>query len=475
MTRLCTLVPLVALVAAGCGGRPPAPPAAAPAPASAPEAATEGASAAVATPEPTSVGDTEIRERQVDEAPEIAEAAVTLLDDGRQRAIGGDLEAAKARFREAAAADPEFAEAHYNVGVIEEWQGNAGAARQAYEAALRARPDFGPAVVAIANLMIREGDGQGALAFARRQLERAPESNSLRNAVNAVRLALGQTDAVIRDTKEVLRRDEKNVAAMKNLARAYHQQGKHELAIAILTNARELAPEDPSLLGGIALAHLALGEKLKARLALEEAVKLPGGATAEIHNNLGLLYHEAGDYVGAEAQFRAALDRWPGMLQAQVNLANSLKGQQKFAEADQALQRALEIAPRSPDVLYNLAILYLDGQLPGVEPVARLEKALEYFRRYREVAPPPSGTDPVAEYIAEAQKRLEVEKKRAEQMRRMQKEAPASPDAEAAGATEGAEPASEDAPETPEAAPPSDSAEPPSGGDELVETGGEAR
>ena len=44
-----------------------------------------------------------------------------------------------------------------------------------------------------------------------------------------------------------------------------------------------------------------LKDKLRARLILEEATRLDGGATAEIYNNLGVIYHEAGDFAGADS------------------------------------------------------------------------------------------------------------------------------------------------------------------------------
>ncbi len=397
---------VIALLAtsAGCGGRQPT------------------TSTSTATPAATAGdGNTAIRKQQVDAKPEIERRAASLLEEGRQRAASGDIEGARGKFRDAAGEDPKFAEAWYNIGVLEEWQGRGDGARQAYEQALTARADFGPAVAAIASLLIRAGDAPGALRFAEGQLAKAPESNALRNAVNTVRLAMGRADDVVTDSKQVLRRDEKNVDAMRNLAGAYAHQGKFELAVAILTNALALEPEDPSLLGRMALAHLKLGERPKARAALEKAIALPGGATAEIYNNLGLVYHEAGDFAGAEDLFRKALARWPGMLPARINLGNALKGQQKYAEADAVLRDALQQSPRSADALYNLGILYLDGQIPGMEAVARLERALAYFEQYRQVASSRPAGDPVEQYVAEAQKRIDVETKKAAQARQAPK------------------------------------------------------
>ena len=298
-------------------------------------------------------------------------------------------------------------------------------------------PEFEPAVTAIANLMLRKQDLSGALAYAQQQLARRPQSLALRNAVNRVQLLYpNRGSQVIADTKKILREDEKNVAAMLNLAAAYDQQGKHELAIAILGNAKVLEPHNPEIRARAALAHQALGEDLRARMVLEEAAALPGGATAEVHNNLGLVYHAAGDYQGAAEQFEQALARWPDMIAAQINLGNALKGQQRYTDSVKALLKALKLDPNSPDAYFNLGILYLDGDIPAIDPQRRFEKAVTYFEKYKTLRRETVAEDPVDEYIAEAQQRIEVEKKRAAQSRQQPKapvDAPKEDDAGAEG------------------------------------------
>lgn len=405
---------LLGLLIAGCGAAPkPAVPTALP-----------SADGAATSPDPAAVEPAPVAEASEVDTTE----AASLLSEGRQLAMDGDTSAARGAFQDAAEAAPQLAEPHYNLAVLAEWDGNLAMATQHYGDALRVQPTFGAAVLGLANLKLRRGDTAGALQVARAALAKDPKSNSLRNALNRIRLeSPGRADEVIRDTKAVLRLDEKNVSAMINLAAAYGVQGKHELSEAILGNAKALSPEDPEILGRLAVARMAMGEKLKARLALEEATRLPGGATAEIYNNLGLVYHEAGDFPGAEQQFLKALARWPSMMAAQINLGNALKGQKKFREADEAFQKALVAEPKNPKLLYNLAILYLDGQRDDLDPIKRLEQSLDYFGRYGAVAKVRPAKTPVDAYIKEAKKRLVVENKRAEQKRRQAKE-PAEPE-----------------------------------------------
>ncbi|MEZ4473152.1 MAG: tetratricopeptide repeat protein [bacterium] len=362
------------------------------------------------------------------------------LAEGRRVATRGDFPKAIELYAAALDADPTLAEAPYNQGVVAERQGDLAEARRRYERALEVNPEFEPAVSAIADLLVRSGKLSDAMAFARSALGRKPQSLSLRNAVNRLRLMTpGQSDGVIQDTKTILREDEKNVAAMINLAAAYHQQGKYELSVAILENAKALDPQNPEILTRAAHAHEALGEGIKARLALEEAVGLPGGGSAEAHNNLGLIYHAAGDYEGAGEHFRKALERAPELLAAQINLGNALRGQQRYTDAVKAFLRTLKMQPDSPDAYFNLGILYLDGDIPEIEPKKRLEKAVTYFERYKQLRGQARNDDPVDTYIGEARKRIEVEEKRAEQARRTPK-APEPPEG-AAPASDGAAPA----------------------------------
>jgi tetratricopeptide (TPR) repeat protein len=406
-TRI-SITAITAAFAWACGGSAPKP------------TVTETTEAASAE---STEGSTEVREQQVDEAPEVSEEATALLAGALEEAAAGNISAARGQFSEAAAADPKLAEAHFNLGVLAEWEGDATAARRHYDDALRARADFGPAVRSIARMMLRDNQGPGALGFAESQVKLAPDSNAVQNAATWVKLQLGRHNEVVTEAKQVLRRDEKNVAAMKNLAGAFHAQKKYELALAIIENAMELDPEDPELYFGKAMAHLGLKDKIRARLALEKASGLPTGGSAETHNNLGVMYHEAGDFAGAESEYRKALARAPGFLAAQVNLGNALKGQQKYAEASEALLKAKELGPRAPEVPYNLGILYLDGQIPDIDSVQRLEQALRYFEEYRRLAAPLKAGDPVNDYIVETQKRIEIEKQ-LEAQRRNQPKAP---------------------------------------------------
>jgi tetratricopeptide (TPR) repeat protein len=312
--------------------------------------------------------------------------------------------------------NPEIPEAHYNLAVLEERLGLAQDAQMHYQKAIEAKKDFSPAWLALTLFYLRNQDVNGALSEMEQKLRDDPTNIGIRNA--RIRILLnfpGKEEEIIREAKLILREDEQNTEAMISLASAYDLQKKHELAIAILENAKALSPNNPEIFARLSRCYENLGETLKARLILEETVGAKSGATAEIHNQLGLIYHQAGDYIGATDQFQRALSLWPNMVEAQLNLGNALKGQQKFQEASLAFQQSLQMKANLPEAYYNLGILYIDGKFENIpNKVDQLQQAIQYLNDYLKYSQANDQTM-IAGLLKEAERLIEVEKKKQEQ------------------------------------------------------------
>ncbi|MGC6416621.1 MAG: tetratricopeptide repeat protein [Bradymonadia bacterium] len=358
------------------------------------------------------------------------EELLGLLNEAREAVSNGDLSTAEEKFKEVILQSVEpaddqtalLAEARFNLAVLAEWQGDYERAKRDYEAALIQKPELGDAIVAVSRIMIREGDEAGALRYASGRWGSDKDSIPLINALNQVRLATGRDLAKVeQSSKGVLRKDERNVPAMLNLAVVYASAQKHELAVAILENAKAIDASDPEIYWRLGKSHAALGKMIAARTALESASKLPQGASAEVYNDLGLIYHRAGDFAGAELQFRRALARWPDMVPARINLGNSLKGQQRYAEALTVFNEARSIPSARTLVAYNLGILLFDGQFPKLKAIDRFKQSVELLNEYKASAKDQKMLKTVESYLKEIAKRIKVEEQREAQMRRSQK------------------------------------------------------
>jgi tetratricopeptide (TPR) repeat protein len=141
----------------------------------------------------------------------------------------------------------------------------------------------------------------------------------------------------------------------------------------------------------------------------------------EARNNLGLLYHEARDYEAARLQFEEAVRVFPDYKHAFLNLGSAYKGLSRFRDAELAFKRAIEIDPQFADAHFNLAILYLDSDIPGMDPIARLQKSVDTFGQYKAVNKTMAKDDPANKYLEEARKAIEIEKQKQEMMREAQK------------------------------------------------------
>jgi tetratricopeptide (TPR) repeat protein len=185
------------------------------------------------------------------------------------------------------------------------------------------------------------------------------------------------------------------VAAYKGLASLYGDRSDNQRALQMLASAREIAPADAETDTEEGLILVRAGRWDEAEPLLDKAVAAEpdnenvlstlgivawqhhhdlgkavewftralvahpdqDGFNASVHNNLGGVYGEQGDYVSAIAQYRLAVSISPQDPEYHTNLANALGAANHYDEARSEAELALHIAPNYPQaraVLENL-------------------------------------------------------------------------------------------------------------------------
>jgi tetratricopeptide (TPR) repeat protein len=215
-------------------------------------------------------------------------------------------------------------------------------------------------------------------------------------------LASGRFTEALDHSKQALKIHEQNVAAMLVMGEVYYKQKKFELvqavtSTALAVDAKIRTPQETSRAHNLkGFAYAAMGDDNLATQAFRMAADADD-KNAGAWNNLGTRYMQAGDVATAKSCFTYALELDPRFAKAHVNLGAALRGEGKWQSAEKSLLTALKLRPSYPEAYFNLGVLYLDADpYPGLETVPRLEKAIGFLTKYRDlaIADGPEGPGP---------------------------------------------------------------------------------
>ena len=225
----------------------------------------------------------------------------------------GQNEAAIVEWTALAAANPDDARIHNNLGAALTRTDRIEEAIPQFEKALELNPQYNLVHGNLASALMKAGRTDEALRQYQMALEAYPESAELHNSFGSV----------------------------------LESQGHLELATREFARAIELNPGFAEAHNNLGLAYLSTGEREQAGQAKEEfktAISINPHYT-DAENNLGTLFGQEGNDAEAERLFREALRNDPEFTKALVNLGATLASESHFAEADALLEKALQIDP----------------------------------------------------------------------------------------------------------------------------------
>ena len=359
--------------------------------------------------------------------------AMRIYREGVASAQAGDCGQAITQFAGAFDIDPHFAQAAYNIGLCQERMGQSAKAKEAYRRALAARPDLFEASENLTRLQLRSGETAAAEAELRSRLAQPGAPSGLHTQVAEVLEAQGRSDAAAVEAKLALKADERNVAAMLELARIYCDQKRFELSRMVAENVRLIDAQNAEVYN--LLGVLDLAEKNSA-MALEDFKKAADLRQdfPEAQNNLGALLVAAQDFPTAIQHLELATRDSPESVGPHLNLGNALRGNKQYDQAKAEYEKVLQLDPKKIDAYFNLGVLYLDGEPGALPQIDRYNQSIAYFDRFRGSG----GRDPrLEEYVKDAQKAIGLEKRKQEVAARNQlrkeEEAKKKAAAEAAG------------------------------------------
>jgi len=207
--------------------------------------------------------------------------------------------------------DPDYAEAHYNLGTLYLKQGNAAEARHHLERALELRHEYPDALNNLGLLAAQAGDSAQAIRFFQQAIDQRADY----------------------------------ALAYYNLGNAYRREQRFSEAKQALDRAVALAPDDPEVNYGVGMLYAQLNETDRALKYWQHALEIRPDYP-EALNNLGVLFVHEGKTAVAQDLFARAMHAAADFDQPYLNLARLYVGQGQKDRAREILQQLLA---RHPD------------------------------------------------------------------------------------------------------------------------------
>jgi tetratricopeptide (TPR) repeat protein len=287
---------------------------------------------------------------------------------------GANYYEAVGHFEAAVSLDPDFYEAHFNLGLLFSRGGDFSRSEAAYQAALKAKPGDRAASFNLAQLYLQHERYDSAIAILAQFVKNDPSDHDARNNLAVLFRMKGKYQDAIDQARYVLDRKPEEVLAYNNLATIFSEQGHHEMANDLFRRALKLDPDNPRVLNNQGLAHLNAD---RVQEALEHFLKAyeKNEKLEEAGLNSACVYMDSADYDRAASTYKRIVQHIPGFLPALVGHAVALRGLGKYKQAEESYQQILGLDRTNPDTLFNLGLLYMNFR-------EKPQWACEAFQRY---------------------------------------------------------------------------------------------
>ncbi len=236
------------------------------------------------------------------------------------------------------------AEALGNLGIILHENDDLPRARQAYERVLELTPQHAATLWNLALLHLASGNRDEAEKCLTKLVKAQPNKEEAWVRLGYLRLERGDYAGAIQNLERIASKPGAPSDARVNLATAYWKSGRLEPAKTVLEEGLKIRPNAVEFLR--LLAAIAIGEKNAAEAAkLEGQLAQLGERAPELSYNVGVLLQEAEKYEEAAQAFERALEGKPNFGEALLNLGHAMKALGRESEAAEYWQGAAQLMP----------------------------------------------------------------------------------------------------------------------------------
>lgn len=296
----------------------------------------------------------------------IATPAVEMykqFDHATELGEKGQDVAAVAEWKALAASHPDDARVRSNLASELTRLGKYEEAILQYKKALTLNPVFSAVHGPLATVLVKAGRTEEALPEFELALQTAPALPDLHNSYGNALARTGRLSEATGEFETAIRLNPRYPEAHNNLGIALARQGRLEEAKEQFAKAIELNPRFAEAHNNLGIAFASsteVSQTARAEQEFKAAIAIDRNY-ADAENNLGTLYHQEGNDSEAEQLFRQAVKSNPRFVRGWISLASELASQSRLAEADAAIEKALQLDPANKAAQSLLTTLRLNS------------------------------------------------------------------------------------------------------------------
>ena len=277
---------------------------------------------------------------------------------GRTRLNQGKLDEAAARFQQALALRPRYADAHNNLGNLLLSQGQLQPAAAHFEQTIALAPGNAEAHNNLGIILAQQGRLEPAAARFEQVLALRPDFAEAHYNLGNVLLSQGKSDQAVARFERALELKPDCVEAYNNLGNVLMQQGQLAEAAAHYQQALAFRPHYAEAINNLGTVLAATGPARPGPGALPASHR-PAARLRRSPQQPGEHLWKQGEFDQAVAHLEQALARKPDWAEARINLGKVLGSQARLDDAEQCYRQALALRPDDAEAQFGLAMSYL--------------------------------------------------------------------------------------------------------------------
>ena len=298
----------------------------------------------------------------------------TKAAEAQAKSGARDDAALERRFEAVRQADPSFAEADYNLGVLAERQGKREQAYASYRSALQKKPSLKPAAEGLARLTRAQGDLPSAIAQWNDIARAFPDDAESRAQLAEIYRLTNDHDRAQELARQALIRDPKSLGAYKTLLRSNLDRKQFAMAELVGVRALKISTTDPDLYLAIGDVQMAKGAPDKATAQYQKALEA-NGSFVPARLALARLALRDEDFAAAEKHLSRAVTDGGGSAEVHLDLGVAYRG---LGQPDKALAEYDAAEKLQP----KLAAIYLNRGIVLQRYKDAPDKSLELYKQY---------------------------------------------------------------------------------------------